>query len=174
MAEPFLAEIRIFSFAFAPKGWAKCDGQLLSIMQNQALYSLIGTLYGGDGRTTFALPNFQSRVPIQQGDNFRLGEPGGEKAHTLTMSEIPSHQHQVNVSKDPGLAGATYHLQSLESNYFGATVDNSELYFKGAANTTMKPETISITGSGQAHENRQPFLALNFCIALVGIFPPRN
>ncbi len=174
MADPFMAEIRIFSFAFAPKGWAKCDGQLLPINQNQALYSLLGVTYGGDGLRTFALPNFQSKVPIQAGDNFTLGQSGGEQTHTLAISEMPAHQHSVNISSDPGLAGATFHLPHPQGNYFGATVDNSELYFKGTADGGMNRATISVTGGSQPHENRQPFLALNFCISIFGIFPSRS
>ncbi len=170
MADQFMAEIRIFSFAFAPKGWAKCDGQLLSIMQNQALYSLLGTTYGGNGQTNFALPNFQSRVPIHRSNNFELGESGGEQAHTLKNSEIPAHTHNVNVSQDSNANNAT----TAQKNFFGTPTDNSELYFKGTADAGMNPATISVTGGSQPHENRQPFLALNFCIALTGMFPSRN
>jgi microcystin-dependent protein len=170
MAEPFLAELRIFSFAFAPRGWALCNGQLLPINQNQALFSLLGTTYGGNGQTNFALPNLQSRVPIHFGNSFTLGQQGGEAAHTLTLAELPAHQHNMTASNDPTTGNST----SGGNNYFAPTADNSTLYSTATADATMIGTSITNTGGSQAHENRQPFLVLNICIALQGIFPSPN
>jgi microcystin-dependent protein len=166
MAEPFLSEIRIMSFGFAPKGWALCNGQFLPINQNQALFSLLGTTYGGNGQTTFALPDLQGRVPIHTGDGHILGEKGGEQAHTLTMQEMPTHIHPVNASTSNG-----------NTVQFGNSVFASALnVYRSPDNqlTTLNPVTVSNTGGSQAHLNMQPFLVLTFCIALQGIFPSRN
>lgn len=170
MAEPFLAEIRIFSFVFAPRGWALCNGQLLPINQNQALFSLLGTTFGGDGRVNFALPNLQARVPIHTGGSFTLGQNGGEAAHTLTIPEMPQHQHNLKVSQDSNANNTT----GAPNNFFGTPADNSTMYFSGTADSQMIGTTISNIGGSQAHENRQPFLTLSFCIALQGIFPSPN
>jgi len=164
MAEPFLSEIRIMSFGFAPKGWALCNGQLLPINQNQALFSLLGTTYGGDGRVNFALPNLQGNVPIHMGSDFTLGEKGGEQAHTLTTSETPTHNHLVNVVNSNASAGPT-------GNYFAAA---NALYHPAPGNTTLAPNTVTNVGGSQAHQNMQPFLTLSFCIALQGIFPSQT
>jgi len=168
MAEPFLSEIRIFSFGFAPKGWALCDGQLLPINQNQALFSLLGTTYGGDGRVNFALPNLQSRTPIHMGSGHTLGERGGEQGHTLSISEIPTHTHVFNASTTAAAAntppGGSYLGQS--SGVF--------LYAAAANLTSMAANAISNVGGSQAHLNMQPFLVLNFSIALQGIFPSQT
>jgi microcystin-dependent protein len=164
MATPYLAEIRIFSFNFPPKGWAFCNGQLLPINQNQALFALLGTTYGGDGRTTFALPNMQGNFPLHVGNNFLLGQTGGEFTHTLTTSEMPVHTHAPMGSSTPANLGVpTGNLWATGNAAYNPT-----------ANTTMNPAGILSVGGGQGHENRPPFLVLNFCIALSGIFPSHN
>jgi microcystin-dependent protein len=165
MAEPFLSEIRLFSFEFAPKGWALCNGQLLPINQNQALFSLLGTTYGGDGRVNFALPDLRGRVPIHEGSGHTLGERGGEQAHTLAAAELPEHTHPVNASSANG-------NQSFAVNSVLAAAGN---LYGGASNlTTLHPTSVTSVGGSQAHLNMQPFLALNFCIALQGVFPSPN
>ena len=170
MADPFLSEIRIFSFTYAPKGWALCNGQLLPINQNQALFSLLGTTYGGNGQTNFALPNLQGRTPIHVGNNHTLGERAGEQAHSLTTQEMPTHSHVVNATNDK-----SNNTINPGSTVIPANSAPSELYTTSAANTdTMLPEAISNVGSGQPHANMQPYLVLNFGIALQGIFPSRN
>lgn len=167
MAEPFLSEIRIMSFEFAPKGWALCNGQLLPINQNQALFSLLGTTFGGDGRVNFALPDLRARVPIHVGSGHTLGERGGEQAHTLSVAELPTHTHVVRGSADP--AGNT------PSNATVLGKSNPQAIYGGPANlTAMAASSVSNTGGSQAHLNMQPFLTLNFCIALQGIFPSPN
>lgn len=167
MADPFLAEIRIMSFGFAPKGWALCDGQLLPINQNQALFSLLGTTYGGDGRVNFALPDLRSRVPIHQGNGHTLGERGGEQAHTLTSAELPTHTHTANASSSQGNSVVpTGAVLASPLNQTYRPQDNSL--------TSLIPGTVTNAGGSQAHQNMQPFLTLNFCIALQGIFPSPN
>ena len=165
MAEPFLSEIRIMSFGFPPKGWALCDGQLLPINQNQALFSLLGTTYGGDGRVNFGLPNLQGNVPIHMGSSHTLGERGGEQSHTLSISELPTHVHSFNGNTDNADAAAP------TGNLFG-TVSN--VYGSPDTLTSLNPATIANVGGSQAHLNMQPFLVLNFSIALQGIFPSQN
>lgn len=162
MAEPFLSEVRMFSFGFAPRGWALCNGQLLPINQNQALFSLLGTTFGGDGRVNFALPDLRSRVPIHVGSGHTLGERGGEAAHTLSISEIPQHVHMLQVSNANG-------GQTAANNLFGKTGANS--YGPPASLVPMAPAMSGNTGGSQAHLNMQPFLTINFSIALQGIFP---
>jgi microcystin-dependent protein len=165
VAEPFLSELRIMSFNFAPKGWAMCNGQLLPINQNQALFSLLGTTFGGNGQTTFALPDLRGRTPISFGNGFTLGQAGGEQAHTITQGEMPQHVHVANASGTDGntnLPGGS--LLAGASNVYGPP----------NALTTLVPGTTSNTGGSQAHLNMQPFLTLTFCIALQGIFPSRN
>jgi microcystin-dependent protein len=165
MAEPFLSEIRVMSFNFAPKGWALCNGQLLPINQNQALFSLLGTTYGGNGQTNFALPDLRDRVPIHTGNSHTLGERAGEAAHTLTISELPTHQHVP-------IAATSDANSPAPSNQMLAGFNNG---YRGASNLVpLEPSTIASVGGSQPHENRQPFLALNFCIALQGIFPSQN
>ncbi len=165
MATPFLGEIKIVSFNFPPKGWAFCNGQLLPINQNQALFSLLGTMYGGDGRVNFALPNLQSRTPIHFGSGFVQGQPGGEQAHTLIMSEMPQHTHQAQGSSvNPTLPGAT-------GNVWCANAVSS---YAATPNTTMMPQAVTNMGGNQPHDNMTPYLVLNFCIALQGIFPSQN
>ena len=165
MSEPFLAEIKIISWNFPPKGWAFCNGQFLPINQNQALFSILGTTYGGNGQTNFALPNLQGRTPIHMGAGHTLGERGGEQGHTLSISEIPTHTHTFNASS----AGANVAAPG------GAILAQAANTYTGATNlTSMLPASIANVGGSQAHLNMQPFLTLNFCIALQGIFPSQN
>ena len=168
MSEPYLSEIRLVSFTFPPRGWALCNGQLMPINQNQALFALLGTTYGGDGRVTFALPDLRGRVPGHMGDGFTLGERGGEPTHTLTMTEMPQHFHPVNATT----AGAT---TGTPSNAVMLGTSNGANAYQSPQNlVVMDPTANSMVGGGQPHENRQPYLVLAFCIALVGIFPSRN
>jgi microcystin-dependent protein len=162
MAEPFLSEIRIMSFVFPPKGWALCDGQLLPINQNQALFSLLGTTFGGDGRVNFGLPDLRGRVPIHVGGGHTLGERGGEQAHTLSISEIPTHAHVAQASTN----NATIAVPT--ANVMGST---SNGYAAASNLTALTAGTVANVGGSQAHLNMQPFLTLSFCIALQGIFP---
>lgn len=164
MAEPFLSEIRIMSFVFPPRGWALCNGQLLPINQNQGLFSLLGTTFGGDGRVNFALPDLRGRVPIHVGSSHTLGERGGEQAHTLNISEIPTHTH---------VAFASTSTNSATPVPSGAVLTDSpsQLYAAAGNLTSINPGTVANVGGSQAHLNMQPFLTLSFCIALQGIFP---
>jgi len=166
MAEPFLSEIRIMSFVFAPKGWALCNGQLLPINQNQPLFSLLGTTYGGDGRVNFALPDLRARVPIHMGNEHTLGERGGEPAHTLSTSEMTQHIHFVNAS-----SVANGGNNSPVGRFLGGAAD---MYHAVSNLTTMVPPTVTNTGGSQAHNNMMPYLVLSFCIALQGIFPSQT
>jgi microcystin-dependent protein len=168
MAEPFLAEIRLMSFGFPPKGWALSDGQLLPINQNQALFSLLGTTFGGDGRINFALPDLRGRVPIHKGQGHTWGERGGEQAHTLSISEIPTHVHVANASQTVGTSNAPTPSLML------ATSTPQSMYGPATNFNNMSPATVTNTGGSQAHLNMQPFLTLSFCIALQGIFPSQN
>ena len=167
MAEPFLGEIRILSFAFAPKGWALCNGQVLPINQNQALFALLGTTFGGDGRVTFALPDLQARVPVHVGNGHTLGEKAGEPAHTLSVPELPSHGHVVRAVTDKATTAAP-------NGNLLATTFGLRAYATPANPAALSPAAIANAGGGQPHSNMQPFLTLNFCIALQGIFPSRN
>ena len=164
MTTPFIGEIKVVSFDFPPKSWALCNGQLLPINQNQALFSVLGTTYGGNGQTNFALPNFQGRAPVHFGNGFTLGQISGEENHTLTSSEMPSHTHQVSASS------ATPDAGSMANNTWAA---NSGAYDSNVT-TAMNPGSIANQGGGQPHSNMQPYLVLNFIIALQGIFPSRN
>ncbi|HLF26215.1 MAG TPA: tail fiber protein [Anaerolineae bacterium] len=167
MGEPFLAEIRIFSFNFPPRGWAFCNGQLLPINQNQALFSLLGTTYGGNGQTTFALPNLQGRTPLHTGNGFVLGESGGEENHTVQMAEMPAHLHFASgVTVNGDSPAPTNNLLAAEASPMYAPPDGSLV--------SLVAGTISSIGGSQPHTNVQPFLTLTFCIALQGIFPSRN
>lgn len=163
MAEPFMGEIRLMSFVYAPQGWALCNGQFLAINQNQALFSLLGTTYGGNGQTTFALPDLRGRVPIHVGSGHTLGEVGGEQAHTLSVAEMPTHNHLVNASNSTTGGTAT-----PNGNYLGG---GNNAYSAGGPLTSLQPGTVTGTGGSQAHLNMQPFLVVSFCIALQGIFP---
>jgi microcystin-dependent protein len=165
VAEPFLSEIRIMSFSFAPKGWALCNGQFLPINQNQALFALLGTTFGGNGQTTFALPDLRGQVPIHSGAGFTLGTKGGQQAHTITLSEMPTHVHflqAASVNSDTNVPGGN-NLASA-ANMYGPVTNL----------TTLVPSTVTNVGGSQAHLNMQPFLTLSFCIALQGIFPSQN
>lgn len=168
MAEPFISEIRLMSFGFAPKGWALCNGQLLPINQNQPLFSLLGTTFGGDGRVNFALPDLQGRAPIHVGSGHTLGERGGEQAHTLSISEIPTHVHTANASSTP----ANTNTPGIAIGV--ATSALSQLYGPAANLQAMAANALTNTGGSQAHLNMQPFLVVNFSIALQGIFPSPN
>jgi len=165
MAEPFLSEIRIMSFNFPPKGWALCNGQLLPINQNQALFSLLGTTYGGDGRVNFALPNLQGNTPIHVGNGYTLGEKGGEQSHTLSIAELPTHTHVLNASSTPANT-------NVPTGAYVASVNNA--YTAPANLVALSSASLANAGGSQAHLNMQPFLVLNFCIALQGIFPSQN
>ena len=174
MSEPYLGEIRLVSFQFAPRGWALCNGQLLAINQNQALFSILGTTYGGNGFNNFALPNLQGAVPMhfaQTGDSLvPLGQSNGEELHTLQQTEMPSHSHGLLASgafmntSSPG-GGVPAAKPRFGQNIYAAP---------GSPLTAMNPQAIPASGGNQPHENRQPYLTLNFVIALTGIFPARN
>lgn len=170
MSEPFIGEVRIMSFNFAPRGWALCNGQLLPINQNQALFALLGVQFGGNGITTFALPNLQARVPVSQGTlagggSYVIGQASGETGHTLIITEMPAHAHSTQASSDAASAIVP------AANVLAST---SGLYGAPASLTSLHPATVSAVGGNQPHENRQPYLVLNFCIALQGLFPSRN
>jgi len=175
MQDPWLGEIALVAFNFAPQGWAFCNGQLLSIAQNTALFSLLGTTYGGDGQTTFALPNLQSRVPIHFGQGtglspYLLGATGGVETVTLQTTQIPAHTHSFTPQATTAGGSAT----SPAGAFWAESGSGDTIYQGGTSNTQMAPQTLGNTGGGQTHENRQPFLALNYVIALVGIFPSRS
>jgi microcystin-dependent protein len=166
MGEPFLGEIRMISFNFAPKGWALCNGQLLPINQNQALFSILGTTYGGNGQTTFALPDLRGRAPVHTGDGVVLGERAGEENHTLTVQEMPAHTHTVPASNLPATLGDP-------SNAVWAS-SSGEAAFAGAPTGAMSASAATSVGGSQPHPNMQPFLVIQFVIALQGIFPSQN
>ncbi|CAM3458184.1 tail fiber protein [Nocardioides dubius] len=165
MSEPFLGEIRLMSFAYPPKNWALCNGQILSIAQNTALFSLLGTTYGGNGQTTFALPELRGRVPLGWGDGFDLGQTGGETAHTITLAEMPTHVHQLTAStaRASSAAPAGNLLAAAKAGYRppGSVV-------------ALRADALTNVGGTQPHENRQPFLTMSFCIAMAGIYPSRD
>ena len=170
--DPFVAEIRIFGFNFPPRGWATCNGQLLPISQNTALFSLIGTFYGGDGKTTFALPNLQGSVPMNQGQSGgtsdrTIGEESGSEAVTLLESEMPVHTHALNAVESTATA-------RQPPNQMFAVGEAVSLYRSAQPNTTMNPSMLATGGDSLPHNNMQPYLTFNFCIALQGVFPPRG
>jgi microcystin-dependent protein len=167
MGTPYLCELRLVSFIFAPKGWAEANGQLMAINQNQAIFALLGTTYGGDGRVNFGLPNLQGRVAMHFGAGFNQGQTGGEINHTLTMQEMPAHNHFMN-----GLNGAENSTKP-QTRLFATTTGNATVYGTGAP-VPMLPADISNAGGSQPHENEQPYLVMNWIIALQGIFPSRN
>jgi len=186
MSEPFLGQVEVFSFNFPPKGWATCSGQLLSIQQNTALFALLGTTYGGNGQTNFGLPDLRGRVPVGWGQgrglsNYDLGQKGGEEAHTLIVNEMASHNHSLmadtsvpatnntNVPSTSVVLGNTVGKLSGSANPF-----NLYLYASGGPGGTLEGHSIGFTGGNQPHNNIMPYLALNICIALIGIFPSRN
>ncbi len=166
MAEPFLSEIRLFSFDFAPRGWAQCNGSLLPINQNQALFSLLGTTYGGNGTTNFALPDLRGRGPIHIGNGHVEGQSGGEVNHTLSIAETPSHNHPVTASS------VTADLVPPTANFFAS---GGQAAYNAPPDTTLDPSVLPASGGGnQGHSNLPPYAVTNMCIALTGIFPSRN
>src|SRR4051794_38138041 len=165
MSDPFIGEIKVISFNYPPKGWAFCNGQLLPINQNQALFSILGTMYGGNGQTNFALPNMQGRMPISWGQSYNVGQTGGEVAHTLTINEMPAHNH-------PGMGSSTATGPSPNATVWAPNSSGNQ--YTPVPNTGMSAAAISNFGGSQPHENQAPYLVLNFVIALVGIFPSRN
>ena len=164
MSEPYIGEIRIFGFDYAPRGWAFCDGAILAISTNQALFSILGTNYGGNGINTFGLPNLQGRVPIHVSSSYPVGATGGEETHVLTTMEVPSHSHSLIGSSNAA-------DQPIPTNNFLAVTEDN--YYIAAANQTLAGGALTPVG-GVPHENRPPYLTLNFCIALTGIFPSRQ
>ena len=164
MTNVFLGQITMFGGNYNPRGFAFCNGQTLPIAQNQALFALLGTTYGGNGQTTFALPNLQGRVPMHEGSGFTIGQKGGEETHTINQQEFPTHNHFVNVVNANASVGPA-------GNYFAAA---NNAYHQAPANTNLAPSSITNTGGSQPHENRQPYLAITFAIALQGIFPSQT
>ncbi len=170
MADPFLGEIRVFGFIYAPIGWAKCDGALLAISQNNALYSLLGIRYGGDGRTNFNLPDFRGRVPMHRSSSYAIGQKGGSETVTLTVDTMPSHSHNAYGSTQNGDAFKPATNRSLATS---PAVDDP-LYLSPQNFTAMNAGVISATGGNIGHDNIQPCQVVNFCIATTGIYPPRS
>jgi microcystin-dependent protein len=171
MSEPFIGEVRMVGFNFPPKGWAFCNGQVLAINQNQALFSILGTTYGGNGQTTFALPNLQGRVPIHIGTlgGFQvvLGQAAGEAAHTLITTELPLHPHPLM-----GASAPKDNNRSLDGSLLGSS--STANFYAPSPNTTLNPASVGPAGGSQAHNNMQPYLAINFIIAMIGVFPSQN
>ena len=171
MSEPFVGEIRMFAGNFAPRGWAFCDGQLLAVSQNDALFSLLGTIYGGDGRTTFGLPDLRGRIPIHAGSGpglspRKLGAKAGTEQETLTVNQLPGHAHTVRCANQDG-------NQTAPANHVWAA-NSTNQYSNGTPNTAMDAECLQTTGGGQSHSNLMPFLCVHFIIALFGIYPSRQ
>lgn len=165
MGEAFLGEIKIVGFAQAPKGWALCNGQFLPINQNQALFALLGTTYGGNGQTTFALPDLRAKVPIHVGNGHTLGEAGGSEAVTISISQLPAHTHAVTASN------AVADSPSAGSNFWGS---GGQQIYSDTINTAMAPAILNNVGGSQPHENRCPYLVVSFIICLIGVFPSRD
>ena len=165
MGTPYMGEVKILSFGFAPQGWAQCNGQLMPINQNQALFSLLGTMYGGNGQTTFALPDLRGASQLHVGAGFIQGQKGGEPAHTVTMQEMPAHEHFAFGSS------ANSDTDAPSGNFLGAA---NNVYAPAGNLTLLHPTSITNVGGSQAHENEQPYLTLNMCVALSGVFPSRN
>ena len=166
MAQPYVGEIRMFAGNFAPAGWMFCEGQLLPISENETLFQLIGTTYGGDGQSTFALPDLRGRIPIHQGNGFILAETGGAEEITLTVNQIPAHSHPFLASTANGSSGSP--ANSLPANGSGSA---AFLYFVDNPNVNMAPQSIGPVGGSQPHTNFQPYLCVDFIISLYGIFP---
>lgn len=162
MAEPFLGEIRVFGGTNIPGGWAVCEGQQLAIAQNQALFAILGTQFGGDGIRTFALPDLRGRVPVGPSGNIRQGVSGGESAHALTGAELPAHTHTVTASSAAGT------VPPIDGHYWASAMN-----YTADADSQLAPTAITTAGAGMPHDNMQPYLALMFCIAITGVFPPR-
>jgi microcystin-dependent protein len=174
-ATPFIGEIKIVSFNFAPQGWSFCNGQLLPINQNQALFSLLGTQYGGNGQTTFALPDLRGKVPIMQGNGHNVGEVSGQYAHTITISEMPAHIHgMVGVAATANTAPPGPTVAVAQGHSTAAGQPPVTIFATGSPDRVFGPSAITATGGSQPHQNTQPLLVLNFCIALQGIFPSQN
>lgn len=167
MSQPFIGEIRMFAGNFAPVGWSFCNGAIIPIDQNDALFNLIGTTYGGDGQTTFALPNLQSRVPIHVGPGFALGQSGGAESVTLTVSQIPAHSHVPLCNTAAGSS-------TTPAQNFWAAATGATNYDNGAPSTALDPATISSSGGSQPHDNMIPFLVVNFILSLFGVFPSQS
>jgi microcystin-dependent protein len=179
MSQPFLSEIKIMSFGFAPKGWAMCNGQLLPINQNQGLFSLLGTTYGGNGQTTFGLPDLRGRVPMHMGDagfgGHTLGERGGEYAHTVNISELAAHSHSpVGKAVTAGATPPATNTALAQGRAAATGTPDVNIYGTGAPSLSFNPGVIGAVGGSQPHQNQQPFLTLNICIALQGIFPSQT
>lgn len=185
MTEPFLGQVEVFSFNFPPKGWTTCSGQLLQINQNQALFALLGTTYGGDGRVNFGLPDLRGRVPVGWGQgrglsNYNLGQKGGEEAHTLINQEMGSHTHNwmVNTTTPATANTAVPSTSVVLGNTTGVPATGNLfsvlLYTSGSPGGSLNSNSIGLSGNNQPHPNIMPYLALNFCIALIGVFPSRN
>src|SRR4051812_5465864 len=168
MSEPFLSEIKLVSFNFPPKGWAFCNGQFLPINQNQALFALLGTTYGGNGQTNFALPNLRGRVPIHMGNGHTLGEAAGSTSVTVNIQQLPTHIHSMNATS----ANASQILPT--GNLLATSAATDPIYANPASLSSMSPTKISSVGGSQPHNNMMPYGVLNFCIALQGIFPSQN
>jgi microcystin-dependent protein len=168
MSEPFLAEIKMYGFNFPPRSWAQCDGQILPINQNQSLYSLLGTTYGGDGRTSFGLPDLRGRTPIHEDSSHSLGSKFGVERVTLTTAQIPSHKHDVMYADNKPTS------DSPDGNSYSFGKENTYVTFSAPKSTAMASSVIANTGQSSAHNNMQPYQTINFCIALQGLFPSRN
>jgi microcystin-dependent protein len=167
MSQPFIGEIRMFGGNFAPAGWAFCDGQLLPISENDALFTLIGTTYGGDGQETFALPNLQSRIPVHVGSGFVLAQQGGEEQVTLTTNQIPVHSHTLNADENQG-------TQLSPTNNIVAQTQNPFMYRAITPNLPMNANSVLPAGGSQPHDNMLPFLVISFIISLFGVFPSQS
>lgn len=169
MSDPFLGEIKLWALNYAPRGWALCNGQLLPINQNQALFAILGTTYGGNGQTTFALPDLRGRSPVHVGNGVTLGQSAGEENHTVTTTEMPAHMHMVSGSS------AVANQKAVTGNIWADPGDSTVMpYSNSAPNTVMHAGSMSSAGGSQPHTNMQPYLTLNFCIATMGIFPTRD
>jgi microcystin-dependent protein len=166
MSDAYLGQIKLWACNFAPRGWALCNGQIMSINANQALFAILGTTYGGNGQTTFALPDLRGRTPVNWGNGTSLGAVGGAESHTLTINEIPAHMHTVSGSSNSATLGDPTGAQW--------PTDNAKPFSTATPDTQLSPVAIGNTGASQPHSNMQPYLTLNFCIALTGIFPSRN
>jgi microcystin-dependent protein len=181
MSTPFLSEITLFSFNFAPRGWAFCAGQIVPIQQNQALFALIGTFYGGNGTSNFALPDLRGRVAMTMGEGpglaaYTIGQQDGEESHTLVSGEMAAHNHPINAAQIAASSGTNAPGGAILASASSSVVGNPpvNVYSSAAPSVTLNANTIGATGGDQAHENRMPFLAINYCIALQGIFPTRT
>jgi microcystin-dependent protein len=169
MGQPYIGEIRCFGFNFAPQGWAFCSGQLIAISQNSTLFNLIGTTYGGNGTTTFALPNLQSRVPVHQGNSYIMGQVGGVENVTLTTQEIPAHNHAIVATSNAAIL-----KRPVTNTFYAASSSGNNFYESGTTLTALASNTVSSAGTGQPHSNIQPYLTLNWCISLFGVYPSQS